>query len=247
MEIHVVGMEDDDKVRGGKPPYNPLETIRLEVERRNFQNNRDFWDKFFAESQTSWIGKPIITGTGGECSDLSEYFYNPSKLCDEYKNAILVEEKDKYYVPTIDEFFVGFEFEFLYQEYTYPVKLKGEPTFKTEWKKAEYTSSFFGYPDEDEVDGVGDNLDVYVELKQVRVKRLDQIDLEEIGFLSAEKEHVFKHKNWTIRVVNWCHVNGAAMYISEYLDAANVNLVFKGFIRNKSELIKMLKMVGYGS
>ena len=165
-----------------------------------------------------------------------------------------MEEKDKYYVPTIDEFFVGFEFEFLYQEYVYPVealsenkvKLRGEPTLKTEWKKAEYTASFFGYSDEDEVDGVGDDLDGYVELKQVRVKRLDQIDLEEIGFLSAEKEHVFKHKNWTIRVVNWCHVNGAAMYISEYLDAANVNIVFKGFIRNKSELIKMLKMVGHG-
>ena len=173
------------------------------------------------------------------------------------------EEKDKYYIPTIDEFFVGFEFEFLHQEYTYPVKLKGEPTFnltgcvysvklkgeptfKTEWKKAEYTSSFFGYPDEDEVNGVGDGLSGYVELKQVRVKKLDQIDLKEIGFLSTEKEHVFKHRNWTIIIVNWCHVNGAAMYITEYLDAANIDLVFKGFIRNKSELIKMLKMVGYG-
>ena len=62
---------------------------------------------------------------------------------EQLKKLNIVEEKDKYYVPTIDEFFVGFEFEFLYQEYTYPVKLKGEPTFKTEWKKAEYTSGAY--------------------------------------------------------------------------------------------------------
>ena len=233
MEIHVIDMEDDDKVRGDKPPYNPLEAIRLEVERRDFQNNRDFWDKFFAESQTSWVGKPIITGTGGECNfgDLSEHFYNPSKLCDEYKNAILMEEKDKYYVPTIDEFFVGFEFEFLYQEYTYPVKLKGEPTFKTEWKKAEYTSSFFGYPDEDEVDGVGDGLDGYVELKQVRVKKLDRIDLEELDFALKELEQCkyFYHTKQTqlsIQVVNWCSGRGTAMYIIEYIDGINL-ILFK--------------------
>ncbi len=165
-----------------------------------------------------------------------------------------MEENTKYYTPTIDEFYEGFEFEYLNIVHSYPVKLidsnklkiTGEGVETSSWDKATYHSKFFAYPDADEEWGVGNNLKNYIEIKEVRVKRLDKQDLEELGFLSTEKEHVFKHKQWTIRIVNWCHVNGAAMYITEYLDAANINLVFKGFARNKSELSKILKLVGHG-
>ena len=36
------------------------------------------------------------------------------------------------------------------------------------------------------------------------------------------------------------------MYIIEYIDGINL-ILFKGFVKNKSELKKILKMVGYGS
>lgn len=131
-------------------------------------------------------------------------------------------ENEKFYVPQIEEFFVGFEFEYMNMYYT--------NWLRTSWGTALNMS----------------NLQNDIIAGHIRVKRLDKQDLEELGFLSTEKEYVFKHKQWIIRIVNWCHVNGAAMYLTEYLDAANINIVFKGFARNKSELSKILKLVGHG-
>lgn len=78
---------DDDKVRGGKPPYNPMEAIRLEHERRFYQKNKAYFDTLMNKVVGPLNFKPIVIGTGGEANfgEISKHFYNPLPLTDKTK------------------------------------------------------------------------------------------------------------------------------------------------------------------
>lgn len=136
-------------------------------------------------------------------------------------------EENKYYTPEIDEFFVGFEFE----EWENPAFTNEE------WiaKKIEYFTDL-EYVCIPEVDKHLENYVLGTSL--FRVKYLDKKDLVELGLNedpSGERYFEF---------------NGYQLYFDIHQDFNvtiyndNSIIVFQGNVKNKSELIKVLKMLG---
>lgn len=148
---------------------------------------------------------------------------------------------DKYYTPTIDEFHVGFEYETPTKDNVlYPVD-------SNIWeKKTVSTKSCMERLKYDIMYGA-------------RVKYLDREDIESLGFeyiketginekLDFFKRKQFKSKNYKLQ---WFK-NGSVMISSNNNDLEDElkghpdRLRFEGIIKNKSELNKVLKMIGYG-
>ena len=126
------------------------------------------------------------------------------------------ENQNKYYTPDISEFHVGFEYECSSD--------KGELWYSVI------------------IEQLKDYLTLEDDLRYdlVRVKYLDKEDIEGLGF-----EHVgslwfkdinnFKIRKWKDRELDiYKH------YISDNED----QLIFRGSIKNKSELVKLLKQLG---
>jgi len=132
---------------------------------------------------------------------------------------------NKYYTPTEDEFFIGFEIEWLHH---------------TDWIKVHFMSpGMFGFDDVEDL------------VKQTRVKYLDRDDVESLGWKAGSsgipmEEYVgwqeFKRHDYTIILFDTGEVRvrqdkaeGIVMVI---------DTIFKGTIRNKSELQRLLKQLG---
>jgi hypothetical protein len=165
-------------------------------------------------------------------------------------------ENNKYYVPSIEEFRVGFEYEYL--------------TVKDEWvkdvfgieKPADWEQMPF-----DLINRIYESATEYVEL---RVKYLDREDIEELGFvllkeneaaefeLSYEDELFYKKCNITendkyldvlfcfrqlipnegVHIVIYTKYNG-------WLKGYNKSIAsFNGIIKNKSELKVLMNQLG---
>ena len=118
-------------------------------------------------------------------------------------------EKNKYYTPTIDEFHVGFEYEYKGQileflKYNHPVS---------------YNFSL-----------IKDEL----ELGYIKTKYLDREDIESLGFdLRSEDEFYSKDNKYNIYTGN------------KNIEIYSEGVCFIGRIKNKSELKRILKMIGY--
>jgi hypothetical protein len=108
----------------------------------------------------------------------------------------------KYYTPSLEEFYIGFEYEYFYS----PLRYK-EVAKSNFWEKRIYTGNdFIGclYPyDEDKreynaflklVPHLGNFLTIE---DQVRVKYLDATDIEELGFTCIEEPITSDTKCWT--------------------------------------------------
>lgn len=122
----------------------------------------------------------------------------------------------KFYVPEIEEFHVGFEYEFR--------TLEG-------WKKK--TMSWNDYPSY-----AGDYIgEAIKETDGIRVKYLDREDIESLGFkyIGGESPMCFVKDN-----VNIDLFNSRSMFVY-YL---RTQKLFEGTIKNKSELKRVLKMLG---
>jgi hypothetical protein len=152
-----------------------------------------------------------------------------------------METEAKYYIPDISEFFVGFEFE-----------VWGNPAFEKEnWiKKIIGYNSKLEYVDIPEVDKYLESLITGID--KFRVKYLDAEDIESLGFkknivdnntfeCGGIKIHlksncyeviiVQKHEEWELTAV--------PTKIGEYYSK-----MFEGTVKNKSELKKVLQMIG---
>ena len=153
-------------------------------------------------------------------------------------------EENKYYVPEIDEFFVGFEFE----EWENPAFTNEE------WiaKKIEYFTDleYICIPEVDKY------LEDYVlGTSLFRVKHLDSEDLIELGFEYMEDVgdciNFAKYIQESNRSINLTlHRNsrrvGVAVHdlnVKSPMTSIQIG-TFGGEIKNKSELIKVLKMLG---
>jgi hypothetical protein len=156
---------------------------------------------------------------------------------------------DKYYTPTIEEFHVGFEYEYL--------------NIKSVWVKSNDFSNEYDYEDSPlygVIKGIEDT--------EVRVKYLDKEDIE--GFSKTNfPEITFKYDNnaepipgrkdtfalpkayflddqlysgqlWIL--YHW--ENDNVVWIEYIKDCAGEGYLFKGVIKNKSELKRILKMIG---
>jgi hypothetical protein len=141
-------------------------------------------------------------------------------------------EENKYYVPTIEEFHVGFEYE----------KNMGKllKTDKLGWERFEYLGrkgvlSSFKIASE-----IGNVSDFY------RVKHLDREDIESLGFKYDDKRDEYYKGNIIIEFNNKTNVT-IGRYQEDYPMGEHTSWtddLFIGTIKNKSELKIILKMIG---
>ena len=142
---------------------------------------------------------------------------------------------EKYYTPEIEEFHVGFEYEFKHPDYEI-------------WNK--YTTPEFNFEREDCIPFNG-NLDNF------RVKYLDREDIESFGYIldSLSTKHGNKHRyemKGKRPEEKWIDVQKdnykvLSIYTTDggfNLDGPNYSCKFKGIIKNKSELKKLFQQIG---
>ena len=149
--------------------------------------------------------------------------------------------ENKYYTPSIEEFFVGFEFE------------HKDPCYdgREEFQKAVVESdNLVRYPDEDgmfnywEAEHLLSNILYDVKENNIRVKYLDASDIEELGFdrLNDLSNGVQMYKK-DVYYILWqpesLKQDKGALIIEDINDVC----LFRGFIKNKSELKKVLNML----
>lgn len=141
--------------------------------------------------------------------------------------------ENKYYTPDISEFHVGFEYEI---KNTF-----GDGTVKTleqyneaKWIKQVYTLRTFPYVDRIMTGKNSQNLP-----PAIRVKYLDKEDIESLQFIFEEQivgSITFKHRLYNFIEL---HLKGSTVIILN-----NGRTIFEGIIKNKSELQKVMKMLG---
>lgn len=141
-----------------------------------------------------------------------------------------------YYTPDISEFYVGFEFEAL--------DVAGDK----EWHK-------FTFNESDSLRYVQQ----YLDNKTYRVKFLDQSDIQSFGFgelqyndeessLDGWNRYKYKHENgWLIYVgaKSWYGYPSENGFWLRIHKPGMSDWRFNGSIKNKSELGKILKMIGW--
>ena len=138
---------------------------------------------------------------------------------------------DKYYIPDISEFHVGFEF-----EYT-----KDDGTLI---KSTDFNFSFYN----DDTDTVTE-VEGKIKEKSIRVKYLDREDIEECGFNETSNEDMADNNGYLFTkedkdfITAWIELrfwtNSKRVQIKK-IDG----IVFDGIIKNKSEFKRILKQVG---
>jgi len=125
-------------------------------------------------------------------------------------------ENNLYYTPEISEFNVGFEYE---------IKIKDN------WRKKSTTiSDFSPISDYDGMSILEEDLISNI----IRVKTLDQSDIESLGWRFGTNDYVFpENKNVT-------YGQYKLLFNNSELEIIHLSgTVFRGTIKNKSELIKL--------
>jgi len=135
-----------------------------------------------------------------------------------------------YYIPEIEEFRVGFEFEY---------------DNSREWMKHVVEINYYF---EDLLYNIGSG--------EIRVKYLDKQDIEECGFTHTKtvlqefyewkdvhiKPEVYGYRIWELQC---CHRPDTHWFeLKAHFEDGNWSTLFEGKIRNKSELKKLLKQIG---
>jgi hypothetical protein len=143
-----------------------------------------------------------------------------------------MENNNKYYTPEIEEFYVGFE----YEVYNWGG-----------WMKQIYEQNSFlqMWGDEYEFEKI--------EPGYIRVKYLDKEDVESLGWVvelfdlpSGDSRSVYKLGHHVITSWIVYDDNGLTIDISTLpqLNNGSLNRVFRGKLKNKSELKKLMKQLG---
>jgi len=142
--------------------------------------------------------------------------------------------ENKYYTPKIEEFHVGFEYEFAFNKKNYTkIVYDGSQVLKSKSYYDDYGCEY---------DAVEDDL------KYCRVKYLDKEDIESFGFECSDSDVMEdvheckkKHKGFDILLLQYQHTKVVSIFrgVGEKLTP-----IFGGLIKNKSELKKILQMTG---
>ena len=172
--------------------------------------------------------------------------------------------ENKYYTPEISEFYAGFEYEYKPRAREGLMSyVRNNFTYINRWDKDVFNKKSENFLEALEVYdrpyNIGD-IYTYIEDKAVRVKYLDKEDIESFGFespINIEKE-----------LYDRCIINDIEYLllkedytISKYKNSKNIQItvfdrvryninggkkhssLFKGVIKNKSELKKILQMI----
>lgn len=145
----------------------------------------------------------------------------------------MINQNNKYYTPIIEEFCVGFEYEIspaipkdIYYKYVFP----------------EYPKVGIEYPRLTTEVGI---INSYLNSNQIRVKILDKEDIESLGWEFAEEYErnfpnvsVFKNEIFELWFYKFSKntINITILIKNDYY-------IFRGFIKNKSELKKLMKQL----
>jgi hypothetical protein len=129
--------------------------------------------------------------------------------------------ENKYYTPAIEEFYSGFEYEYLNN--------------KNQWVKSNEFSNDFEYEDNPHYE-----VQKRCDLKTVRVKYLDQQDIESLGFITYD-DTTFDKGDLQIRFNCLLQKKGQGLGLVIYDRYSGI--IFTGYIKNKSELIKLFKQL----
>jgi len=139
--------------------------------------------------------------------------------------------ENKYYEPEIKEFHVGFEYE-IYEDFDfYPEKTWHNQVYGEGGKNHEV----MGCIDESQ-------------LHKIRVKHLDRLDIEELGFVfiaSQNSKMYFKTKDDKITVaIRFNFYIGGFSNVHVYkINLEKVSTLFLGKIKNKSELRRLVQQI----
>lgn len=149
-------------------------------------------------------------------------------------------ENNKYYTPTIEEFHVGFECEI--KNSSHPVNFEWEHFKIVSVYDAKISGSIMDWSFYDSYNAIKDG--------EIRVKYLDQEDIESCGWSFIPSEYRAKEyigHNDTIEEMEVFSKNGFALriYNKKYtkLNILNINLNISITIKNKSELIRLMKQL----
>lgn len=139
---------------------------------------------------------------------------------------------DKYYTPTIEEFHIGFEFEVLV------------------YSEKEWAKSIYSYPN-DAVFCKDSEGNIWTN-ESIRVKCLDREDIESLGWEERSKNYYIKklppsypYHLYAVLDFRWGFYDISIDVIRsyEYRDHDDDQRIFRGVIKNKSELIKLLNQL----
>lgn len=126
---------------------------------------------------------------------------------------------ENYYTPKLEEFYIGFEYE-ITNGYTWTKKFFTHEDFNT-----------FLYQ----------NLDNAIKQKYIRVKYLDQEDIENLGFITYD-DNLYNKNEYQIDFDRLVRKQNQGIGLVIYHEEAGQ--IFQGYIKNKSELKKILKQLG---
>lgn len=131
---------------------------------------------------------------------------------------------EKYYTPELEEFHYGFEYQ-IYEDFDhFPEKSWINQTYGTNGTNPEE----MGYvPDKKE---------------SIRVKHLDQEDIESFGFKYIKKGWLYDYKVFRYNGIELYFRGDGSMLISPGLGRPSV--IFEGTVKNKSEFSRLLRQLG---
>lgn len=152
-------------------------------------------------------------------------------------------EKHKYYVPTIEEFHVGFEYEYKSHD--------GRVYSKDEFDKMPWLVGIMGINDMPYIvrSLIGANSNHSI---TIRVKHLDEEDILSCGWVENSKwsykwptpydegDGEYYNKRYYYVSIH----KGGEVIIHNNEEYDNQVDFFRGIIKNKSELIRVMKMIG---
>ena len=137
-------------------------------------------------------------------------------------------EVSRYYTPSLEEFHVGFEFESIGIGGEYFCRVYGD---NMDVPLIESDENLISSIEEDIRDG------------EVRVKYLDREDIGSLGFKYCKESNlatIYSYKDYFIAYYNSGHISITEMGEMCRRDT----ILFNGWIKNKSELKRVLKMIG---
>jgi hypothetical protein len=145
--------------------------------------------------------------------------------------------KDKYYTPSIEEFYVGFEFELFIPKYGGDWAVVDSEANK--WHKNAWEAHY-------EMKTLREELSTALKKSSYyRVKYLDQEDIESLGWEAKAQGQFLDQKDtftrFQMHYYTLLHESTGRVCISDTRDLKDL---FIGTIKNKSELKKLMKQLG---
>ena len=139
--------------------------------------------------------------------------------------------ENKYYTPKIEEFYIGFRFEFYRTLTTY---IEGqEPIVSSDWLEAVVATDF--------PNPTIPMIDAMLEKGHIRVKELDEADIIEAGWNQNENQSpsyctdYLLGNEWSLDIFD----NERGIRIMNFTE-----IRFFGIIKNYNELLKVMEMLG---